>query len=413
MSKRTVILLEVWFFIGLPVLGHILSSALGPAGGLLFMALFAIWCWELFAFAHYRYCRQEELVHVIQAAAATRAPVEAVLRAYREDRPSDELHQFWKLALLFFVFPGYYWTQLGQGFDAEVDLLLALLENGVPLDQALRAVPGTANRQVALAVAVGRLSGRQRQVLSHLPDRRVTPQWLELVPRLWYPLMILTVLVGVVVFLMLFIVPKFEKIFEDFHLRLPISTQTFTTTGRWVASHALATPVAGLLLLTVFNVLLFSSRVKWYFPVVGRFYRMHCRGQFLQTLGLMLQTGKPVPDILERVIDSRLLPSVVARRAEELALDLSQGEPLGPSLARRGLATAPMQALIGAAERAHNLPWALEELGDTLLRRSARLSHRLVMAAFPLAVFACACLIAFVAVAMFLPLVALMEGLRG
>jgi type II secretory pathway component PulF len=125
-----------------------------------------------------------------------------------------------------------------------------------------------------------------------------------------------------------------------------------------------------------------------------------------------LQTGKPLPLILERVLQAGLLPTAVAVRVERLALDLEEGQPLADSLVKHGLATRSMQGLIASAETARNLPWALEELGDALVRRSARLSYRIVMVLFPLSILAVSCLIGFVAVSLFDPLVALIEGLH-
>jgi type II secretory pathway component PulF len=136
---------------------------------------------------------------------------------------------------------------------------------------------------------------------------------------------------------------------------------------------------------------------------------MNARGQFLQTLGFMLSANRPMPEVLEHLLASGLLPAPVSARAKRLAADLADGRPLAESLEARGLATRSMRALIAAGERAQNLPWALQEIGDTLIRRSARLGQRVALVAFPLAVFACACLIAFVAVALFTPLVGLIE----
>jgi type II secretory pathway component PulF len=127
----------------------------------------------------------------------------------------------------------------------------------------------------------------------------------------------------------------------------------------------------------------------------------------------MLEPGKPLPEVLDHVIASGLLPSAVAVRARRLAMDVQQGRPLADSLARRGLATQPLRGLIAAAERARNLPWALQEIGDALMRRGSRLANRLAQLLFPLAVFGCACSIAVAAVAMFQPLITVMDSLHG
>ena len=77
---KKALLLQLWFFIGFPLLGALLIRLLGPLGVLILLVLFVVWCWELFAYFHYRHCRQEEFLQVLQTAAATQAPVESVLR---------------------------------------------------------------------------------------------------------------------------------------------------------------------------------------------------------------------------------------------------------------------------------------------------------------------------------------------
>jgi type II secretory pathway component PulF len=211
----------------------------------------------------------------------------------------------------------------------------------------------------------------------------------------------------------IFVVPKYEKIFVEFGLRLPESTQHYIGASRWLLGSPIHVFLVFVNLLILFNLVLFSSRARWYFPVVGRLYRMQTRGEFLQALGLMLQTDRPLPEVLDRLVEARLLPRVVERRVERLQDDLEQGQSLVPSLARHGLITGSLRGLLVSAEKVHNLPWALQELGDSLAQRAARGAHRLAMVLFPLTLFACACLVAFVALSLFAPLVALIEGIHG
>ena len=249
--------------------------------------------------------------------------------------------------------------------------------------------------------------------LKRLPDRRSASQWVELAPRLLYPFLVLGVLLINTTFVMIFIVPKFEKIMLEFKMKLPFVTELLIAVSRWFVQFPWMAVVLWLLVLVGFNILLFSSRAKWHVPLLSWVYRLHARGQFLRMLGLMLQTGRPLPEILDWVLESGLLPTVIAARAGRLATDLEQGQPLAESLVRHELATAPMQGLIASAQKPQNLPWALEELGESLMRRGTRISYRIVMVAFPLSILACACLVAFVAVAMFQPLVSMLEGMSG
>jgi Type II secretion system (T2SS), protein F len=404
------LLLQAWFFFGLPLFGVALVYALRVPGLFLFLLLAVLWVYEWFAYSHYSFCRQQELLQVFKAAEATQSPVEKLLRAYWEDRPRNVGYRFCTSAVMFFVFPGYYWIQIHQGFDARLGRLVALLHDGCPLDKALRLVPGLVSREVALGLSAGRYCSGPAQALGQVSYGRTTSPWLDLAPRFVYPLIILAIMLQNLAFMMVFIVPKFENIFHNFRMRLPPITETFVSASRGFLGYLWVLPLLWLLVLGLLNLLIFSSQAKWYFPVLGRLYRMQLRGEFLQTLGLMLTTGKPLPEILRKLIDSGHLPRALSLRAERLEADLDQGQPLTASLAKRGLTTGSMQGLLEAATKANNLSWALRELGDSSIRRGTMLGQRLAQVLFPLAIFLCACLTAFVAIAMFSPLIRLMEG---
>lgn len=409
---QKILLVEFWFFVWLPVLGAILVYTLKLPGLLVFLFLVVFWCWQIFAYAHYRFCRQEEFLFVLKTAADSQAPIESVLKAYLRDRPHDEVYRFWLSTLLTFVFPGYYWVHKQRSYDSRLSKLAAMMQSGASLNQALLYTPGVVSRETALAVTVGQFSGNLALALSRLPDRRFALQWLQLLPRLVYPLIVVLVMLAAVSFIVIFIIPKFERIFLDFKMKLPYESELLIAVSRWWSKYWYVPAFAGFALIISINGLILSSQVRWYFPVVGSLYRLYARGQFLQMLGLMLESGKPLPEILGCILASGLLPSAVAGRTHRLMRLLQQGEPLPESLVRVGLATEAQRALIVSAEKAQNLPWALQSLGDSSVRRAAQITQRLSAVIFPLLVLLCSICVGFIAVAVFSPLVALLEGLH-
>ncbi|MSU77042.1 MAG: hypothetical protein EXS16_02990 [Gemmataceae bacterium] len=404
------VLLQFWFFIALPICGGVLVGVLGPAGVPIYALLFWLWCWEIIAYLNYRAARQLEFVSLLQAAGANNLPLEAFLQAYLDDRPHKDMYRFWTGVLLFFVFPGYYWIHRQRSFDKRLERLVWMLQSGIPLDLAIAAVPGIVPRETALAVAVGQFTDDLPESLRRLPDRQLTTVWVDLLVRLGYPLFIMIQLVGIVSFLSVFIMPKFEKIFMDFKLRLPFLTELFMSISRFGTRYWWLEAFAMFMVLVAFNLFLFISHVRWHFPFLGGFYRSYLRGEFLILLGQMLESRKPLPEILNRVLHSQLLPAVMQVRVRGLRNDIAQGKSLPESLYRNGLATQSMQALIVSAEKANNLTWALREIGDSQSRHAARTLHRLALIALPIAILLCAVVVGFVAVSMFTPLLSIIES---
>jgi type II secretory pathway component PulF len=368
--------------------------------------------WVLLTHLHYREGRRNELLDLLATAAEAGMPLPQALRAYLEDRPHGTLRELWVAILLFFVVPGYYWIcYWGRSFDRRVAHLAELLEQGVPLPRALRVSAALATRDTLLAAVVGESTGKLAKCLRTSIQQRHSTIWLELLPRLVYPAALVLFITGVLSFLMLYIIPKFEKIFKDFDMKLPDLTVSIMAIGRGLALYSSLLPFALLALAGLAFGVLFNSTLCWYLPGLGWFYRMQARGRVLKLLGLLLEAGLTVPRALAELADSGQFSNTVARRLERSRRLVEAGDSLAPSLNLSGLLPGHMVPLVESAERMHNLPWALAELGDHLASRSVRVMQRISLLTTPVLVFLVGLLVGSIAIGMFVPLIKLLEGL--
>src|SRR5262245_33493015 len=178
----------------------------------------------VYAHRRYRQGRQEEVFQVIATAVESNVPLAPALRAYLLDRPRDG-RQAWDAALMIVCPPGYpVWTQR-RTFDDRVARLSHLLSAGAPLPDALRIAHGVAAREVKIAAEVGDTTGRLAACLRRADRDRLAGAWLEVMPRILYPLLLLLFISAVTTYLGVVIVPKFKKIFDDFEMALPWATE--------------------------------------------------------------------------------------------------------------------------------------------------------------------------------------------
>jgi type II secretory pathway component PulF len=387
----------------------LMAFVAGGFGVLGWLLIGLFYGWALFAYLHYRNGRQEELWQVLSAAVETQAPLPQALRAYLRDRPRGLGRKVWSAVLLFFIFPGYYWIwHIWNNFDRKVRRLSFLLEEGLALSEALELTPGVAKRETILAAAVGEETGQTALCLKQAARRLPTTAWIELVPRLLYPLALMLYLTAALSFWMTVILPKMQKIYRDFNCQLPWLTREVASTGPVV--------VLGLWLFTILQILLVvlqlvSSTVRWYFPVLGWAYRRDWQGRVLRLLSVLLETGRPVLSSVELLRNAGAVPPTVARRLEAVGEDLEQGQPLGPSLHKQGLLPTALLPLVQSAERSQNLPRVLGELGEHLSQQPIRFLRRLSQMVALVLVVLMGGLVALVATSMFLPLVGIMEAL--
>src|SRR5262249_27413498 len=271
-------------------------------------------------FLHYRQCRQEEFLQVVTAAAAAEAPLAQALGAYLRDRPRGPLHEFWVMLLLFFVFPGYYWVWYRRSnYDDKLERVAILLEEGHSLHPALRETPGVASRTTLLAVALGEQTGQLARCLQalHNPARnRVALLWLEMVPRFAYPLFLLWLICGILQFWTTYILPKYERILNDFQLSLPDATERVRELSEFSPEDAWVLGLAGPGLACLVRRLLLSPTVGWCFPVGGHRHRGYVRSQILHALAFLLQLQRPAPEALGLLAASGSFVAPARRRLE-------------------------------------------------------------------------------------------------
>jgi len=403
------ILMFFGLFLTVGMVMGLLVLALGILGLLPVVGLTLFYGWVLFAYLHYRQTRQAELLHVLTTAADGGMPLADALRAYLLDRPHSMQHECWIASIQFFLLPGYYWVwHRGHSFDRKIERLIDLVEQGVALDEALGKVPALTSSQARLLVKVGLSTGQLATCLRCAAPNRIVPVWMEVVPRAAYPLALLIVVLGIVSFQRVFILPKFQKIFADFGMELPLLTRRLFAFADMVVNHAWIIALLIPTLVALGAALLSSTTASWFCPGVGRLYRMYIRGRVLNALGVLLQAGKPAPAALELLAGADAFTGSVWRRLNASRSAVEQGTPLPDALFGTGLLSRSMVPLVRAAERARSLPWALGELGEAASKRTVQLMRRISQTVFPIVVVAMGLLIGFIVVALFMPMVAVM-----
>jgi type II secretory pathway component PulF len=410
--------LKTYLFYGCVALGAlfllvVISVGLYARGlypGYVLLFIFGIYYgWMLFAYLHYRQGRQDEFLHLLTTAVEAELPLGPALWSYLKDRPRSLQREVLVAMLLFFVFPGYYWIwHRRHGFDAKVATLASYLDMGVSLPAALRAVRGIVSRDTLLAVTIGESTGQMLPALRGVTQNRLATIWLQVIVRAVYPVMIIAFTFGVVGFWVNFIEPKIQRISKDFHMPMPEASIRLVEAWGLIEDNADDLAEGFLIAVAVVVLIAASPFLRWYLPLVSRLQRTYVRARVLKMLSLLVAAGKPIPESLKLLADSGQFALIVRwhlRRAQRLAVN---GMPLAECLRRRSLVTGRMVPLLTAAQRVQNLPWALAALGDTLAGRTMRTVERISLALNPIIVTVLGCMVAFVVLGMYMPLVDLL-----
>jgi len=179
------------------------------------------------------------------------------------------------------------------------------VESGNTFSEALAQHPKIFNKLYVNMVKAGELGGVLEIVLTRLAEFQEKAQRIrgKVISAMVYPIVVLVIAVGILAFLLLFIVPKFEAIFQDMlgNKPLPLLTSIVIETSRFVQSNILI--IIGVI---VIGVVLFQvvkrtpagaallDRFKLKMPIFGDLISKTSIARFSRTLGTLVTSGVPI-----------------------------------------------------------------------------------------------------------------------
>lgn len=233
-----------------------------------------------------------------------------------------------------------------------------------------------------------------------------------------YPAMVICVGIGLVIFFMTFMMPKFILIFNGFNVTLPLPTRMLIATSKVFESYwwlLIAVVILVVVLFKRFQSSKFGRRKldewKMAAPVVGKVVKLNLFGQFARTLGTLLHNGVPVLTALR--ITEQVLPNIVIREAIAKTREaVTDGKTLAQPIAHCKIFPQLMVDLVRIGEETGDVPGALNNIADTYeseLSISLRLMTQLIE---PLLIICMALLVGFLLLSIFLPLFKLISQIH-
>ncbi|WP_337173979.1 type II secretion system F family protein [Paludisphaera sp.] len=302
--------------------------------------------------------------------------------------------------------------QYRGGFRRRVVRLAELLSKGTGLSVALRQVPGLMSAETAMMVEVGeendRLGESLRRAAAQQSERSTASQ--ELASQMSYLGIVLLIGQGIVFFILYFIMPKFEAIFNDFGVELPAVTRAVIRTAHYLSSSFMIVP-----LLTLAAAFAFLS-IPWmsadgaasWLPA-GSSRRRHA-ALILQALAMTAKANRPIEAGLH-TLALRYPSCGIRRRVAAAEEDVRRGVDWREALLRRGLIRTTDREALTSAQAVGNLPWAMNDLADAALRRANLRRALVAQALWPIIVGMVGVVVGVLALAFFMPLVELIGRL--
>jgi general secretion pathway protein F len=283
--------------------------------------------------------------------------------------------------------------------------------SGKKFSEALACFPRTFSRFFVSMIGAGELTGNLAEILHHLMDylKREDELKSEVKGALTYPVVLVCLGLGVTTFLLISVVPRFEKMFQSVGQALPIYTQVLLSFSRFLTSvqgFIAACALAGAIYGCYRYLQTDAGRQLWdvwilRMPLLGDLMRKTAVARFTLTLGVLLKSQVEMISALaigQGVVGNKVLEEALA----DAALRVNSGENMSPSL--RGIFPLKAVQMLEVGEANAQLA---EMSFSVALRYSKEVRDQLKIVTSvvePLLLVVLGGMVCFIALAIFLPM---------
>ncbi len=297
----------------------------------------------------------------------------------------------------------------------ELSWLASEIEAGRPLDEVLRSrqagYPGYVGALVQAALRTGRVGESLIELIDCQRVRR--EMWWSIKASLAYPLVLLVIATVIGVGVSVGLMRSFVDMFTDAELDLPPFTKFFV----WFQQTGViwAGGLIGLVVVAAIGLRLFGGAARWCrvvstLPLVGVLWHWSGNAELARLLAVLVEQGVPLPDSL-RLAAAAAWDANMREVGGKLAEAVEQGGRLSELMSATPRVPASLVPIVRWGERAGQLPEAFRvaaEMFEGRLQMRAELVRTILP---PLVFVAVASGVLMLLAGLFLPLIAMIQGL--
>ncbi len=327
------------------------------------------------------------------------------------------------------------------------------IEGGDTLSEAMGKSPKCFNRLYVNMIKAGEAGGALEVILQRLADFQESAEALKRKVKgaMIYPIVVVSVAVGILTFIMIKIVPSFQDIFADFDLELPLLTVYLIAFSEWCVNYWYLIPgIPTLIWLTIKLIRKFKAgRFGWdqfiiKVPIFGILIEKNIMARTSRTLGTLISSGVPILEALTitretcgNAVFEKLYGRVSERirEGDAMALPMKEysrlsfhpvaaffwfafiGGPIGLLIYmlkyRQRIVDDIVVNMVDVGEETGELDTMLYKVADTYDDEVAVLTDGLTKLMEPLLIIFLGGAVGFIVIALFVPLVDLINGLTG
>ncbi|MBP9893035.1 MAG: type II secretion system F family protein [Planctomycetes bacterium] len=312
--------------------------------------------------------------------------------------------------------------QKAGGFKTVLEDVAESVEQGSSLSEAFAMHPKAFDRLYVNMIKAGEAGGILDTILQRLADfmEKAARLKKKVIGAMIYPIIVMSVAVMILTGIMIFVVPAFEKMFKEQGFQLPFATWLLVEFSRaiinpFIGGIGIILIIAASLAFGAWSRTTTGTRIvdalKLKVPIFGNIIQKAVTARFTRTLGTLVQAGVPILEAL--TICKNAIGNVVLGAAiEKVAASIKEGETIAGPLSETGMFDDLVVNMIDVGEETGELDKMLIKVADTFDVYVDIAVESLVSILEPVLIVFMGGAIGFIVIALFLPLVGLIENIK-
>ncbi len=311
-------------------------------------------------------------------------------------------------------------SQMKKGiFKKILGNMITNIQGGDSLSVAMSKNPKAFDRLYVNVVNAGEIGGALDIVLRRLAAYREKMQKLKrkIISALTYPVVVIIIACAILTGIMMFIIPKFATMFEEMDVSLPMITLGLITVSNFMATYwyiIIGIPVALFVLYKLIGKIkrcrLIIDRLKFKIPIFGNIINKSVISKFARTLATLISSGVPILEALNNVkgVTGNL---AMTRAIENIHDDIREGETIAKPLRESKICEPMVVNMIEIGEQSGELEKMLSKVADNYDEEIDTAVEAMVSLIEPIMIVFLGGSVGAIVVALFMPLVKLMQSI--
>jgi type IV pilus assembly protein PilC len=259
-----------------------------------------------------------------------------------------------------------------KAFKPVIAGLRSRIEGGADFSHALREYPEVFDVLYVSMVSAGEAGGMLAEIMRRLAKYLESSARLrsKVKSAMMYPLVVMCLALIIAASMIIWLVPVFQDIYDDFGSDLPGPTMFLVNTSNFIRGNALLViaGVAGLIF--AFNAFgktekgaILLDNLKLHFPLVGELVLKISLSRFSSTFAQLIHSGVPILNALDIVafaMGNKVLERIILRAK----ITVGGGELLSVALAKHAVFPRVLVRMLAAGEKTGKMDEMLQKVSD-------------------------------------------------